>query len=458
MKSVGNLFDRIVERENLSAAAWAAAKAKRGRREVRRFFQRWPAEVGELSRSLHKVGYQFGEYREFFVNDTKRRMIHAPVFRDRVVHHAIVRVLGPVLERGAIHHSYACRKGKGQHAAVICARSWTRRSLWYGRMDVKKFYDSVDHDQLKSRLARRFRERKLLNLLESLIDSYQVEPGKGIPIGALTSQYFGNFFLDLFDRAISTHQYATHYLRYMDDAYVWTTSKANLAPIRSLATETLADMGLVLKNGGEWNRCSNGIPFLGFTIYPDRLRLNRSGKRRLRKKMVRLRRGWEHGECTERQAAAKAQSLFAHASVGDDKNWRREALRWHDFGDEPDPAAGGARRFLEQHGSELPFRVSQQERARQPEQEQRLPAGFGPRIDEDAASANADAKAEEICRDDPSSDGAHSRVPLHDTSKTEPTDKPPSRFDTRRSASRKARDGAPPRPNLSRPLPKEESP
>ena len=192
MTRIGGLFDRVANRDNLGRSAWRAASAKRDRLEVRAFFTDLDRELAAMHEQLAGGRWQFAPYHSFAVRDTKTRTIHAPAFRDRVAHHALIGVTGPVFESGALAHSYACRRGKGQHAAVATARAWTRRTGWYGKMDVRKFYDSVDHAILRRLLARRFRERRLLRLFDLLLDSYCSSPGKGLPIGALTSSARSN--------------------------------------------------------------------------------------------------------------------------------------------------------------------------------------------------------------------------------------------------------------------------
>lgn len=221
MKAVGNLFDRIADRSNLITAVWAAAREKRDNSDIREFLANIEQQVNQIASSLISGRFEFQSYTSFSVRDTKTRIIQAPTFRDRVVHHAIINVAGPIFERGAFHHSYACRTGKGQHAALIQAQAWTRRTLWYGKMDIRRYYDSVDHDVLRQRLQRRFREHRLLNLFDQLLASWSVADGKGLPIGALTSQYLANFYLDAFDANMKASGMCPRYLRYMDDIVVW---------------------------------------------------------------------------------------------------------------------------------------------------------------------------------------------------------------------------------------------
>ncbi len=429
MKAIGSLFDRIARYDNVCVAAWRAAQGKRGRQEVVAFFERLEAEISGIVQALRDGSFQFQEYRNFAIRDPKTRTIHAPSFRDRVVHHAIIAVTGPVFECGAGPHSYACRAGRGQHAALAQARAWMRRGDWFLKVDVAKYYDSIPHELLRQRLARRFRESRLLALFGRLLDSYATVAGHGLPIGALTSQYLGNFYLDACDHWISQELRIPRSLRYMDDFLLLADYTALLRAREGLAAQ-LAGRGLRMKDGGVINRCSSGVPFLGFVLYPDRTRLNRLGRKRLRRKLKTTEKKWERGELATGELSARALSLFAHARTGDDVAWRRMVCRFSKFGETPGPATRDARRLVEQHGEELPLRDPQQEEARQPQQESGLPPCFGPR------HGGADPPP-----DDASSRAPALRIPMaRDETKGK---SPPSAERCSRTGSAKAAGGAP---------------
>ena len=326
MKRIGGLFKQICDRENIAAALWAASRGKRSRLDVRRFVQSVDRNLNALVAELQTGRFGFEAYRAFDVRDTKSRTIHAPTFRDRVVHHALIRIIGPVLEKSAIQHSYACRKGRGQHAALQQARRWTRRTLWYAKLDFRKYYDSVDHTLLRQRLCERFAEPEVLSLLDCVIDSWCSHPGKGLPIGALTSQCLGNFFLDDFDARMKATGLCHHYVRYMDDIVIWNHPEM-MPSLRESALQVAAGMSLQIKHGGEWNACRYGVPFLGFVIYPDRMRLGRQGRRRLRRCLSRLRRAFQQGRLTQLEFQQRMTSLFSHDLVADDEQWRRSVLK-----------------------------------------------------------------------------------------------------------------------------------
>ncbi len=199
MKSFGGLWNRLLDMDNMLAAFHLAASGKRQVPEVRAFQRDLHGNLTRMIHELSECRYRFGPYRSFTIRDPKPRRIHVAPFEQRVMHHAIVRVVGPVLERTLIYDTYACRKGKGQHAAARRSHEFVRRYPWYLKLDVRKFYDRIEHARLYALLKARFRETRLHALFDALISSYATDPGRGLPIGNLTSQYFGNLYLDGLD-------------------------------------------------------------------------------------------------------------------------------------------------------------------------------------------------------------------------------------------------------------------
>lgn len=382
MKRIGGIFDAIWPAAALTRAAWRAARGKRQRAEVRSFLERLPEQVAAVGTALREGRFAFDGYTSFEIRDPKTRLIRAPSFRDRVVHHAIMGAAGPVLERGAVGTSCACRLGLGQHAALDHAARWVRHAEGFVKLDVSRYYDSIGHELLRLLLRRRFREARLLDLFDRLLDSYAASPGRGLPIGALTSQYLGNLFLDPFDHWVLEHAGRPGYVRYMDDMLVF-GDLAGLREFRRRAVERLALMGLEVKHGGVLNRCALGVPWLGFTLYPDRTRLDARGRRRLRRRLGASERLHLRGELSEADLQARATALFAHARQADDLGWRRVVLGFSPLsrlGEAPErPEPGGPRRLLEQRAQELPLRVPQQEEAHEPQQEPGLPGLPAPR-------------------------------------------------------------------------------
>lgn len=311
MRTVGGLFERIADLDNLLAAFHAASLGKAKRAEVIAFRASLHVRLTQLRAQILDGAVTFGNYRVFTIRDPKTRTIQAAPFEQRVVHHAMVRIVAPTLERSLIDHCYACRKGKGQHAAAAAAQRFCRRAPFYLKMDIDKFYDGIDHQRLLELLARRLRERRLLDLFDNLLNSYHTRPGCGLPIGNLTSQYLGNFYLDSFDHWTTEGNGFGRYVRYMDDMLVFGGQDAlrdQLAASRDWLREHLA---LAIKHGGELNRCSRGVPFVGWVLYPNRVRLGKGPKKRFSRRLRRLEKAFRDGAVDECELQTRATALCA---------------------------------------------------------------------------------------------------------------------------------------------------
>ena len=217
-------------------------------------------------------------------------MICAADFRDRVVHHVICKVLEPILERSLISDTYACRKGKGTHLAIRKAQTFCRCYRYFLKLDIHKFFDSVDHETLKALLRRKIKDLDMLQLLDVFIDHPVpwTEPGKGIPIGNLTSQHFANFYLSPLDHFIKVTLHIKAYARYMDDLLLLSKTKESLWDAYLKVEGFLNNqLKLLLKDDSVLLApVTQGVPFLGMYVFPGVIRLSRKGWRRFRRKMI----------------------------------------------------------------------------------------------------------------------------------------------------------------------------
>ncbi|MDR1861395.1 MAG: RNA-directed DNA polymerase [Bacteroidales bacterium] len=317
MKRYGYLFDSIISPDNLRLAFYKAQKGKSAKPDVMEFRRDLDRNLLRLHDSLADGSYRVGNYHYFRVYDPKERLICAAAFAERVIHHAIMNVCDPLFERHQVPFSYACRRDKGVFAALEQARRNQCRYSWFLKLDVRKYFDSIDHAVLLGLLRRLFKDERLLALLWHIIDSYHVAPGKGNPIGNLTSQYFANYYLSPADKyAVHTLQIPA-YIRYMDDMLLWADSKEELQA-KGLQLEKYIDekLSLALKPF-VMNRTSHGLPALGFLVYPHQIRLNRRSRTRYAAKM---RNYWcllESGDITEKEFSINAlalQAFIAHAN------------------------------------------------------------------------------------------------------------------------------------------------
>jgi hypothetical protein len=328
MKRTNDLFECIVRFDNLLAAERRAARGKRDRPSVARFEFHLERELIRLQEALLAGCYRPGAFYTFEVCDPKRRAICAAPFHDRVVHHAVCDVLEPVFERRAIFDSYACRVGKGTHAAIARAQHFARRHRFFLKCDVRRFFASVDHAVLEALLARLLRDPRLLGLLSRIIahGPPDAAPGVGLPIGNLTSQHFANLYLGELDHRVKDRLRVKGYLRYMDDVLLFADDKPTLhgllAEIRAFLAEPLH---LTLKDAATLIApVTEGIPYLGFRVYPGTIRLNQRTRRRFRQRVRALERGVEAGHLDADELAKRAASLFAHLAHADAYRLRRQ--------------------------------------------------------------------------------------------------------------------------------------
>jgi len=322
MKSVGGLFENITSLPALDRAMHTAAKGKRHRSSVQRFMADAPDQLDRLRAELRGNTYQPLPYHQFHICDPKPRLISCADFRDRVVHHAVCSQLAPIIERRLIDDTYACRCGKGSHRAVLRAQALCRRFPFYLKTDIRRYYDSIQHATLEDLLGGLFRERSVRRLLSTIIRHPLPGqlPERGLPIGNLTSQWFGNLYLDEADHWIKEVRRAPGYVRYMDDLVVWSDSKAWLwALADDLAEHLTATRSLALKSERTIVApCSVGVPFLGYRIFPGLIRHQGARARRRRRLLRQREEAYQRGDLTAEELTACVRSMngsrqFLHA-------------------------------------------------------------------------------------------------------------------------------------------------
>lgn len=317
----------IADLETLARAFWRAAKGKRERPEVQRFAARLDEELAALSAAILDGSLVLGEAGVFQIRDPKPRWIHAPAFRERVVHHALMDHLGPLLDRSLVDDTFACRVGKGSLAAVRRAQRHLQRFPWYVQIDVRGFFASVEHRRLAEMLRRRLRDPGLLGLCDRIVAAHQASPGRGLPIGALTSQHFANFYLGGLDRFLLEALQVAGMVRYMDDVVAWCSGREQARVILDGIRGRLAELGLEIRGEGLIQRSACGLSFLGFRIFAGALRLSRRRRRRYARGRRAIEAAYGRGEIGEDGLQAGIDAVLAITAHADAAAWRREELR-----------------------------------------------------------------------------------------------------------------------------------
>lgn len=316
MKRYGGLFEEIVSFENLLLASKKAFRGKKKKPDVAGFYFDLEKEIIKLREELISGDYAPAKYGVFKVYEPKERKICACSFRDRIVHHAICNLIEPIFEKIFICDNYACRKDKGTHKAVKRAQYFARKNIYFLKLDISKFFDSADQIILKHLLLRKFKDKRLLNLLNNIID--QGVPGnpegKGIPIGNLTSQYFANFYLNELDHFIKEKLKINGYVRYMDDFLIFENEKQKLKESLILIKDFLNDkLALVLKESALLlELVSTGIPFLGFRIFPKIIRLERKKWVKFKRRIKNMEKLYMAGVIEESKLNRSVESMIGH--------------------------------------------------------------------------------------------------------------------------------------------------
>ncbi len=324
MKRQNHLLPLIEDPENLRYACWKAAKGKRYSRSVLAYQADLEGEIAQLHQQIQAGQVMVGDYRYFKVYEPKERNICASAFREQVLHHALMHVCHDRFERPQIFDSYASRQGKGTYAALERAKQFTRQYAWFLKLDVRKFFESIDHAVLQSQLVGLFKEPRLLDIFGQIIDSYHAGPGKGVPIGNLTSQYFANHYLCGLDHWVKETLKAKAYVRYMDDMVLWHPDKAFLQAAKKRIEGFVEEKLLCQLKPAQLNRSQLGLPFLGYRVFPHHVRLLQKSKQRFIRKLTDLDHRYESSEWTEATCQRRGLALVAFSQHADALAFRKK--------------------------------------------------------------------------------------------------------------------------------------
>ncbi len=326
MKRAGNLIEKIACPDNIRRALFKTLKGKRDKKDAQDFVYNLNENIRTIRNELLSGSVSWGRYHTFTIYDPKERQICAAPFRDRVIHHAIINICEPVFESFQIYDSYACRKGKGLDAALERAVKFTRQNEWFLKMDVRKYFDSIDHDTLKWMLRRKFKDPRLIQIFDQIIESYHTRRGSGIPIGNLTSQFFANHYLALMDHFIKERLRCRDYLRYMDDFVVWHDSKEHLKGLRNTIQSFFHDKLHLLLKPECINKTNRGLTYLGYRLSPSRIELSRRSKKRFRRTLMLYNKKYEVRQSSETDTARHVEPLIAFVKRAESEAFRRSVL------------------------------------------------------------------------------------------------------------------------------------
>lgn len=296
MKRHGNLFNDVIEPDNLKLAHKNARKGKTDYLGVKKVDNRPEHYLGKIRKSLIDRTYKTSDYAVFKVYEPKEREIfRLPYYPDRIVHHAILNVLKPIWDEIFIYDVYSSIKGKGIHAAIDQLKSFLRNrqaTEYCLQFDVAKFYPTVDHDIMLNRVKHKIKDPDLLWLLEEIIRS--PSGNKGIPIGNYTSQYLANVYLNKFDHWIKHTLGVDYYVRYADDGVILGGNKSKLHAIKDAISRYLnQNLKLSLNPKTQvYPVDDRGIDFLGYRTFRNYVLLRKRAAKKFKRKLKTIKNYW----------------------------------------------------------------------------------------------------------------------------------------------------------------------
>jgi len=319
-------FDAIYSMDNLYHAWHKTSLGKSTKKSIIDFYRNLDQNLDAIAQDLKNGKYKPGPYYRFMIKDPKERVISASTVRDRVVQHALMNYYNPVFDRHLIFDSYACRIGKGTQKAVLRAFHFAKSSRYFLKMDVRKYFDSIDLKTLKILLEKIIKDETALNIFYTIIDSCNTSTDKGIPIGNLTSQFFANHYLSAFDHHFKEQLHAKRYIRYMDDILVFSDNKEELKCMYSEAARYAGEeLKLVLKPQILGNT-DDGAPFLGFIVKPNGIYLHKKTKKRYKARIAEIEYKRKRGLLSEYEAGRRIVSVTAHLLLARSLNFRNTVI------------------------------------------------------------------------------------------------------------------------------------
>lgn len=324
MKRHGNLFPRIITTENIYAAYRAARKGKGWQDTVKRFESNLEESINTIRDSLIDKTFTTSEYTKMRIYEPKERIIYKLPFNpDRIVQHALMNIIEPIWDPMFIYDSYACRKGKGIHAGSQRTMDFIRRVGADGyclKMDISKFYPSINHDILYEIVKKKIKCRDTLWLLHNII--YSVDGDKNIPIGNYTSQWLGNLYLNELDQYLKHEHGVVNYIRYCDDFLILHEDKRYLHKMAQVIGEFInRELGMA------FSKCDvfpikRGIDFLGYRHFPRYVLLRKSTAKRIKHRLGALPDRLHRGDITRDQYRSSIASTMGWLKWANDHNFR----------------------------------------------------------------------------------------------------------------------------------------
>ena len=322
MKRHGNLWGKIIDRDNIYNAYRIARKGKTQQRNVKKFEKDLDKNISKIQKLLTDKSYKVSEYREKIIYEPKQRTIYMlPFSPDRIIQHALMNVLEPIWDNLFIFHSYACRKRKGIHAGSRITMKFVKRNKYCLKMDISKFYPSVDHEILYNIILKKIKDKKALWLIKEIINSFNASTN--VPIGNYTSQWFGNLYLNELDMFLKHKHKVKDYIRYCDDFCLFSNDKKLLNGLIGEITLFLQEKLKLKLSKCDLFPVVRGVDFLGYRHFPNYILLRKKTAKRIKKRLAQLPILLDKGFVTSEYCKSYLASIKGWLKWGNTYNLRR---------------------------------------------------------------------------------------------------------------------------------------
>ncbi len=313
------LWSEIVSFDNLYHAFLEARHGKRYRWEVMNYAINLEENLINLQNHLIWKTWKPGKQREFVVREPKLRLIQAPPFSDRVIHHALVRVIDPMFERKFISDSFACRVGKGtqravfrvQHFIQVAKRNWGD-GAYVLKADISRYFASIRHDVIMGEIERTISDKDVLWLWSQIISGYGHDGGVGLPVGALTSQLGANIMLNRLDHIAKDDMGIRFYVRYMDDFVAILPDKATAQKVMRELGEAVNGLALSFNPKTSIHPWQRGVDFCGYRIWPTHILPRKRNVKRARLAFRSLAEKYHDGDVDQEYVRQRVMSFLAY--------------------------------------------------------------------------------------------------------------------------------------------------
>ncbi|MEK6813062.1 MAG: reverse transcriptase domain-containing protein [Nanoarchaeota archaeon] len=342
MKTYPDIYAQLCSLENLESAFQKAKLGKSKKLYVLEFEANLKENLEQLQKELQLQTYMPQPLKRFIIRDPKTRVIHASAFLDRVVHHAITNVLGPIFEKKFVYDSYASRVNKGTHKAIQRFAQFMRKVSRNGaqvtqaatnnhiqgyvlKADIQHYFDTVDHEILIAILRKIVPDEKLINLVKKILNNLDMKiSGKGMPLGNYTSQFFANVYLNELDYFVKHVLQCKYYIRYVDDFVILHSNKGILENYGVRIKEFLRAIKLELHpQKSKILPLKDGITFLGYKIFYCYRLLRRRNRFRFERRFKDYLQQCKDGELTYFEIVTKLQGWFGYAKWANTYRYRK---------------------------------------------------------------------------------------------------------------------------------------